>query len=309
MASSTIYDDVFRTLLNDCPALIIPVINELFGENYSGDELIEFKPNEHFVKQQDGNEDKRITDTLFVIHSLVLKDYHLECQSSNDGTLIIRIFEYDSQIALDHGTIQDNVLHVKFPNSAVLFLRSTSNTPDFMTVCVEFPNGSFSYNIPVMKVQRYSIEEIFDKRLLFLIPFYIFSHEKNFDVYDNSEQKLNSLLDEYKTIAEKLDALVLNGSVDEYTKCTLHDMTGKVIEFIAKNHSTVREGVKNIMVGKILDYPAKDILRQGISQGITEGRLSMLFELVTKKLLSLKDASVMADLSEDEFSRMMKITN
>ncbi len=186
-----------------------------------------------------------------------------------------------------------------------------------MTVRVEFPNGSFSYNIPVMKVQRYSIEEIFDKRLLFLIPFYIFSHEKNFDVYDNSEQKLNSLLDEYKTIAEKLDALVLNGSVDEYTKCTLHDMTGKVIEFIAKNHSTVREGVKNIMVGKILDYPAKDILRQGISQGITqgirqgitEGRLSMLFELVTKKLLSLKDASVMANLSEDEFSRMMKITN
>ena len=30
------YDDVFKTLLNDCTKLIIPVINEFFGENYSG---------------------------------------------------------------------------------------------------------------------------------------------------------------------------------------------------------------------------------------------------------------------------------
>ena len=33
-SSNTPYDDVFRTLLNDCSSLIIPVINEVFGENY-----------------------------------------------------------------------------------------------------------------------------------------------------------------------------------------------------------------------------------------------------------------------------------
>lgn len=36
--TSTPYDDVFRTLLNDCSSLIIPVINEVFGESYSGQE-------------------------------------------------------------------------------------------------------------------------------------------------------------------------------------------------------------------------------------------------------------------------------
>lgn len=36
--SSTPYDDVFRTLLNDCSSLMIPVINEVFGEHYSGEE-------------------------------------------------------------------------------------------------------------------------------------------------------------------------------------------------------------------------------------------------------------------------------
>ena len=40
--TNTPYDDVFRTLLNDCSSLIIPVINEIFGENYSGKEKIGF---------------------------------------------------------------------------------------------------------------------------------------------------------------------------------------------------------------------------------------------------------------------------
>lgn len=50
--SNTPYDDVFRTLLNDCSALIIPVINEVFGENYAGDEEIVFAPNEHFLNRE-----------------------------------------------------------------------------------------------------------------------------------------------------------------------------------------------------------------------------------------------------------------
>ena len=39
--TGTPYDDVFRTLLNDCTSLIIPVVNELFGEHFTGNETIE----------------------------------------------------------------------------------------------------------------------------------------------------------------------------------------------------------------------------------------------------------------------------
>ena len=48
---ATIYDGVFRTILNDCRKLIIPVINEIFGETYTGKEEIRFYPNEHFLDQ------------------------------------------------------------------------------------------------------------------------------------------------------------------------------------------------------------------------------------------------------------------
>ena len=32
--TGTPYDDAFRTLLVDCPELVIPLINETFGEHY-----------------------------------------------------------------------------------------------------------------------------------------------------------------------------------------------------------------------------------------------------------------------------------
>ncbi len=46
---ANIYDGAFRTILNDCRKLIIPVINEIFGETYTGEEEIQFFPNEHFT--------------------------------------------------------------------------------------------------------------------------------------------------------------------------------------------------------------------------------------------------------------------
>ena len=55
--ANTPYDDVFRTLVNDCRSLLIPYVNEMFGENYTGDEEIRFNPNEQFIVQQDGEEE------------------------------------------------------------------------------------------------------------------------------------------------------------------------------------------------------------------------------------------------------------
>ena len=58
----------------------------------------------------------------------------------------------------------------------------------------------FDVKLFIRKVQRYSIQEIFDKRLLFLIPFYIFTHEGKFSEYDKDERKLEALMDEYEYI-------------------------------------------------------------------------------------------------------------
>ncbi|MBO6236267.1 MAG: hypothetical protein J6N22_06070, partial [Schwartzia sp.] len=103
MATSTPYDDVFRTLLNDCSKLILPVLNESFNEHYSGHERIIFLPSEHFLSQQGEDVIERITDSCFIVikeNGIPSKKYHIESQSTEDGRMLIRIFEYDAQIAL-----------------------------------------------------------------------------------------------------------------------------------------------------------------------------------------------------------------
>ena len=59
----TPYDDVFRTMVTDCPFLLIPLINEVFGENYTGDEEITLLQNEHFIKLTDNKLLKKVTDS------------------------------------------------------------------------------------------------------------------------------------------------------------------------------------------------------------------------------------------------------
>ena len=271
MRISTAYDDVFRTLVNDCAELIIPVINEVFGEHYTGEEEIRFSPNEHFMNFQDGGEEKRITDTSFWIIGKECRKYHLECQSSDDDSMLVRLFEYDTQIALDEGAIKDYILTVEFPHSAVLFLRCDKNTPNQMEIRMKTPGGEVSYQIPVVKTQKYTIDEIFEKKLLFLIPFYIFSHESRFKVYNTDEEKKNELIQEYAQVRYQLEVLARQGQISEYMKCTILDMSNRVLEQIARNYDNVREGVRGIMVGKVLEYEAKTILRRGISQGFSRG--------------------------------------
>ena len=103
--SSTPYDDVFRTMTVDCSQLLLPMLNEIFGKHYTGNEKIVFNQNEHFLNQQDGYEEKRITDSSFSVIGETEEKYLLECQAMPDNSLLVRIFEYITQDALDHGEI------------------------------------------------------------------------------------------------------------------------------------------------------------------------------------------------------------
>ena len=274
---SDIYDGAFRTILNDCRKLVIPVINEIFHENYTGNEKIEFFPNEHFIDQLDEADKKRITDTNFRITGRTTKKYHLECESSYpDGKITIRLFEYDAQIALDESEITEETLTVTFPNTAVLYLRARKKTPDKMKYVIVTPGGTVQYDIPIMKVQSYTLDDIFEKRLLMLIPFYIFSHEINFPEYNKNEKELNTLKTEYQDILEKLDELEHQGVIGAFDKRTIIELSNDVIKSITRKFENIQKGMGDIMRGALIETQARTILNQGINQNKRETALRML---------------------------------
>ncbi len=257
--------------------MIIPVINEIFDEHYTGEEEIRFFPNEHFLDQQDAADKERITDTNFQIIGRIVKKYHLECESSlPDGKITIRLFEYDAQIALDEGEVTEETLTVTFPNTAVMYLRAYKKTPDKMKYVIITPGGTVQYDVPIMKVQSYSLDEIFEKRLLMLIPFYIFSHEKSFSEYNNNEQKLEELKAEYRIILERLDDLEKQGIIGAFDKRTIIELSSDVIREIARKYENVQKGIGAMMRGPLIQTEARTILNRGISENKKETALRML---------------------------------
>ena len=146
---NTPYDDAFRTLLVKCPTLVVPFINEAFHEKYELWENVSVFHNEFFV----GNErqKERITDSHIGIRD---KRYHIECQSSTDGSITVRIFEYDAQIAAENARTEEGNTTFNFPYSALLYLRCPTNTPEAVEVSFRVPNGYVSYEIPVVKIPK-----------------------------------------------------------------------------------------------------------------------------------------------------------
>ena len=119
--------------------------------------------------------------------------------------MIVRMFEYDTKLALENREFTSNILTVQFPDSAIVSLRHTQNTPEHMTVKVLTPGGKVSYIVPVLKVKRYTIHELFEKKLFFLIPFHIFVYEKDFKELEENKKKLKQLEEEYAAICERLE--------------------------------------------------------------------------------------------------------
>lgn len=282
---NTPYDDTFRTLLQDCPELVVPLINELFGTNYPGREVVVSNENEIFLRNPEGKKEKRVTDSNLTLISLkgISKRYHLECQSTADGTMEIRMWEYDAQIALMNKEYRDGVLYVKFPDSAVIYLRSNSNTPDELKICICVGKKEIFYEIPILKVKNYTLDEIFEKQLWMLIPFYIFRYEKEFRKINGDEKRLRSLRMEYENVAARLDQECQSGRMKPITGGALCELANNVVEKLASKYSNVEKEVTEVMGGKVLNYRSKEIYLEGCAFGRKEGQKESIVQLVTRK--------------------------
>ncbi len=164
---------------------------------------------------------------------------------------------HNIQIALDDGEVTEETLTVTFPNTAVLYLRTYKRTPDKMKYVIITPGGTVQYDVPIMKTQKYSLDDIFEKRLLMLIPFYIFSHENSFPEYNSNEQKLAELKAEYQKILERLDELEQQGVIGAFDKRTIIELSGDVIKEIAQKYENVQKGVGDMMGGALIETSAR----------------------------------------------------
>lgn len=270
----TPYDDAFRTMLNDCPRLIIPLVNEVFKKNYNRGDSVTLYQNELFIIS--GGDKKVITDSNFSIGADAGK-YLFECQSTYDGTIAVRVFEYSAQTAIREAVPSVTETVFTFPYAAVLDLRGKYKS-DTMKLTVKTSAGGITYDVPVVRVPDYDLDEIFEKKLFFLIPFYIFRY--SIKKLEKDEKSLEKMRKTYDTVYSRIDAYTVAGELTSYERMCIITMCGKVAAAFTKSSKKISEEVGDIMGGQILDYEAKDIFKEGISQGISLGLVQGILDLL-----------------------------
>lgn len=288
---NTIFDDVFRTMVQKMSLLLIPLINEVFDTDYSEDEEFTQLRNEH---EEDFG--KIITDSIIRIRD---KTYHIECQSVDDNTMAIRMVEYDFSIALEHASKNGRMYEMYFPESCILYLRCTNTTPDELQVKVNLPkNESFIYSVKIVKLQNYTKDEIFQKKLLFFLPYYIMRYEKHIEEISHDTKKLQGLLSEYSDIRMQLER-TLCGEKKSVLYTDLVNLIIEISDYILKSDKNVKEGVSDTMGGKVLELESERLMKIGKAEGKTEGEL-LLGNLITKLLTAGRNSDVELAAKDEE---------
>ena len=285
MESSTIFDDVFWTMLEKMPQLAVPLINEVFGTSYPEDVKIIQKRNEH--QTQNG---RIITDSHLLIANRI---YHIECQSTDDSTMVIRMIEYDFAISLEQVQKENGRYRMYFPQSCVLYLRGIKKR-DAISVEIVMPNGgTVEYTVPVVQVQEFTCDDMLRKRLLFLLPYHVIKYEQEKDL-DTDSEKWKEFLDECKKIESYLEENFLEKG-NEKSYRDMIELIIRIADHVFRDNEKVRKGFGDVMGGKVLELESDKLIQRGIEQGIAMERKNT--ELVRRK----------AEEAEAEIQRLRKL--
>ena len=288
---SHIFDDVFRTMEEHIPELMLPLINEVFKTDYPEDTKITRLADKRHLLQQ-----MIETDSCLSIGS---KLYHFECESNpNNGTIAIRMFQYDVTVALESRRKEHDRFVVEFPASCVIYLRHRKNTKDKEIVLVRMPDGrELEYIMPVIKSQNYAKEEIFEKKLYVLLPYYILRYEKQLMLMEKEESRRQQFLEEYDDICDRLIETL--GKENPLAYSELHKLMKRVQEYVLKKREKTRKGVQQVMGGHVLESWKEEMIRIGHAEGRAEGLAALVNSL--KDFITDKESLYQAIIKNEAY--------
>ena len=253
------------------------MVNEAFGENFTKEAEVKIRDSKNIVQKPDDSLERREVDGCVELSeergAPVTKRYHFECETWYDAGIVRRNAEYDSIIAMNNAEKIKGGIVLKYPESAVIFLRPDDRIPGMMEITHYAQSGShMAYQVPFLQVGNYTVEEIFGKRLLILLPFYLFRYVNEFERMEKEPTEREALEAELAGIGSRLEELVKAGELSVYQQRTVLRLMLRVSDKLTAEFEELRKGVNEVMRGYIARTDADDILDLGRSEGRKEGR-------------------------------------
>lgn len=314
-----LWDEALKKEVFVMPEQVFPLIEELYGKHYDRGTPIEPLATEFSVERADT---RKITSIRADITLLIDKIdiYHFECHLEHDGTMVLRMFEYGAHVALTYPTkIPTNdsdafTYSLTFPHSAVLYLQDNQNTPDFLQCKIHFQDGGeYTYRVPTLKIQSYSLAEIEKRHLTLLTPFLPLRFRKNM-AKDKTTGKVSfhltkeELTSFYQELILILDREVAAGQLTEQNRSTILSLLRKsMFRVFYQDEDLIKEVVK--MTEPILELEIEKYMHASDEAEARFQQAYQRFEQMNQKLEQANQELEATNLELTQTSQQLEQAN
>ncbi|WP_300856920.1 hypothetical protein [uncultured Clostridium sp.] len=313
-------DEVLKFLFSTSNKVLVKLLNGIFDEKFDVDEVELTVSNNEFVEDDLGIlRGDMFFDILNKNHNKA--SYHIEFQTKNDNTMIVRMFEYGFKKGKEQlknsKKFKEEIKTIYFPKQKVIFFEENKSIKNQLKLKIIFPDEQeIIYTVDVIKYWEYTDKELKEKKMYPLMPLQLFNLRKELEKAHNKNdlKKIKELSKKAKNLAEKLakESAQLFEE-DEILGEDFHKMLlaiQNLIEYLNRNYMKDEniENEVNKMTKTLYDPEVeKRGIEKGIKQGIEQGREQGIKSAIEKMLLKGMKETDVANILDTDISLVKEI--
>ena len=280
-------DQIMKVLFKLSKKVMVNLLNGLFNENFNSDKVTIDYGNPEFITDDLG----RIVGDLFITirQKNYFYRYHIEFQTANDQTMVIRMFRYGFEKALEINELDPKEeIRLDFPRQLVIFLEENKNIKERLFMILKLPDQSeIKYTVPIMKYWEYTIEELTKRKMYALLPLQVFkARKKIMTVYTGNKSEtekaqlitleLEKLLDTIKHTLKILEELHQKNELVIYDLEKILMVITNITEYLYNKYGQYKHVKKEVyqMITTLYNPLIKEEgEREGRIKGEREGKI------------------------------------
>lgn len=309
-------DEVLKFLFSTSNKVLVKLLNGIFDEKFDVDEVELTVSNNEFVEDDLGIlRGDMFFDILNKNHNKA--SYHIEFQTKNDNTMVIRMFEYGFKKGKEQlknsNKFKEEIKTIYFPKQKVIFFEENKSIKNQLKLKIIFPDEQeIIYTVDVIKYWEYTDKELKEKKMYPLMPLQLFNLRKELEKAHNKNDlnRIKELSKKAKNLAEKLakESAKLFEE-DEILGEDFHKMLlaiQNLIEYLNRNYMK-DENIENEVNKMTKTLYDPEVEKRGIEKGIKQGREQGIKSAIEKMLLKGMDAKDVANILDTDMSLVNEV--
>jgi hypothetical protein len=196
--TKNIFNNIFAYIKHHSAQAVIHLVNGLYGTDHPLNSSVDYPSTEYI----DSGYKQNLLDLVIRIDNSL--NYHIETQIQDDESMALRMFQYGFLLALHNKATDKRESALTFPKAITIYLEPTGKTPDQETLKLVFPDDSqHIYQTGTFKYFDYSIDDLVERNMEILLPFYAIKLRHQADSANTTEQR-QELTKELVQISSKI---------------------------------------------------------------------------------------------------------